>query len=97
MSSADGVPDWLAPIQPSRSLEDEQVVYASGVHGALMELEKWVPTAGLSMVQLFFPAGLKYEDQSIRDNVHKKFWQRAYHTKSVRWKADKKRRAEERR
>ncbi|RMJ14405.1 hypothetical protein CDV36_005925 [Fusarium kuroshium] len=75
----------------------EDIIYATGVHGALMELEKWVPTAGLSMLQIFFPVGLQYHDESIRDNVHKKFWKRAYHTKSVRRRADQKRRAEERR
>jgi hypothetical protein len=53
----------------------------------LIELDKWVPTAGLAMVQIFSPAGLKYADESIRDNVHKKFWQKAYHTKSVRKRA----------
>ncbi|KAM0438579.1 hypothetical protein ACHAPT_001331 [Fusarium lateritium] len=74
----------------------QDIIYAAGVHGALMELEKWVPTAGLSMLQIFFPVGLQYHDESIRDNVHKKFWRRAYHTKSVRKRAEQKRRAEER-
>ncbi|KAJ2995312.1 hypothetical protein NUW58_g1309 [Xylaria curta] len=72
------------------------VIYAVGVHGALMELEKWVPTAGLSMLQIFFPAGLQYHDEAIRDNVHKKFWKRAYHTRSIRRKAGQKRLADER-
>ncbi|KAL7619824.1 hypothetical protein AAE478_010369 [Parahypoxylon ruwenzoriense] len=72
-----------------------EIIYAVGVHGALIELEKWVPTAGLAMSQIFFPAGLKYNNEAIRDNVHKKFWQRAYHTKSVRKRAEEKRRAEE--
>ncbi|KAI1159423.1 hypothetical protein F5B18DRAFT_587337 [Nemania serpens] len=71
------------------------IVYAEGVHGALMGLEKWVPTAGLAMVQIFFPAGLNYNDASIRDNRHKKFWRRAYHTRSIRKRAEEKRRAEE--
>ncbi|KAH7390333.1 hypothetical protein BKA64DRAFT_627225 [Cadophora sp. MPI-SDFR-AT-0126] len=95
MASEDGAPEWLTTIKPSQGPDNEQVVYAVGVHGALMELEKWVPTAGLSMVQIFFPTGLAYADGSIRDNVHKRFWQRAYHTKSVRSKAERKRRAEE--
>lgn len=73
-----------------------KIIYAVGVHGALMELEKWVPTAGLAMVQIFFPAGLEYNDESIRDNIHKRFWRRAYHTKSVRKQAEEKRRAEDR-
>ncbi|KAI1762824.1 hypothetical protein GGR53DRAFT_400198 [Hypoxylon sp. FL1150] len=75
--------------------ESSEIVYATGVHGALIELEKWVPTAGLAMAQIFFPAGLKYNDEAIRDNVHKKFWQRAYHTKSIRKRAEEKRRIEE--
>ncbi|KAH7174828.1 uncharacterized protein B0J16DRAFT_349244 [Fusarium flagelliforme] len=73
-----------------------KVIYANGVHGALMELEKWVPNAGLSMVQTFFPAGLQYHDEAIRDNTHKKFWKRAYSTRKLRAKAEEKRRAEER-
>ncbi|KAI0451043.1 hypothetical protein F5B21DRAFT_507574 [Xylaria acuta] len=44
---------------------------------------------------IFFPAGLNYNDESIRDNKHKKFWRRAYHTKSTRKLAEEKRRAEE--
>jgi hypothetical protein len=79
-----------------RETEKDNVIYASNVHGALIELEKWVPTAGLAMVQVFFPAGLKYNSESIRDNVHKKFWQKAYRTKSVRKRAEEKRRGEER-
>jgi hypothetical protein len=75
----------------------ENVIYATGVHGALMELEKWVPMAGLSMLQVFFPVGLQYQDEAVRDNVHKKFWKRAYHTKSLRKKAERRRRAEEKR
>ncbi|KAI1407755.1 hypothetical protein F5Y13DRAFT_205672 [Hypoxylon sp. FL1857] len=75
--------------------QQNKVIYAVGVHGALIELEKWVPTAGLAMTQVFFPRGLKYNDEAIRDNIHKKFWQRAYHTKSVRKRAEEKRRAEE--
>lgn len=102
MASSDGVPSWLEPLKPVQSdeatkinNEADGIVYAVGVHGALIELEKWVPTAGLAMAQMFFPAGLKYNDEAIRDNVHKKFWQRAYHTKSIRKRAEEKRRAEE--
>ncbi|KAI1479021.1 hypothetical protein F4774DRAFT_141496 [Daldinia eschscholtzii] len=75
--------------------DQDEAVYAVGVHGALIELEKWVPTAGLALSQIFFQVGLKYNDEAIRDNIHKKFWQRAYHTKSVRKRAEEKRRAEE--
>ncbi|KAI0024779.1 hypothetical protein F4780DRAFT_554712 [Xylariomycetidae sp. FL0641] len=73
----------------------QEVIYASGVHGALMELEKWVPTAGLTMARIFFPGGLEYNDSSVRDNIHKKFWRRAYHTVEVRKKAEVKRRQAE--
>ncbi|KAL9113111.1 MAG: hypothetical protein Q9227_002723 [Pyrenula ochraceoflavens] len=72
------------------------ITYAVGVQGALIELEKWVPTAGLAMLQIFFPGTLKYSDESVRDNMPKKFWQRAYHTRSVRKRAEEKRRAMER-
>ncbi|OBT67655.1 hypothetical protein VE03_03419 [Pseudogymnoascus sp. 23342-1-I1] len=96
MSAYDGIPGWLEPIKPEHvdaaadaalqrhfgfgEATVNDIIYAVGVHGALMELEKWVPTAGLAMVQIFFPSGLSYNDQSIRDNVHKKFWKRAYYT-----------------
>lgn len=93
MSTADGVPQWLTPIPSSQGPGHEPIIYASGVHGALIELEKWVPSAGISMLQLFFPVGLKYDDDSIKENRHKKFWNRAYHTRSVRLEADQKRRA----
>ncbi|KAM0346553.1 hypothetical protein ACHAO7_011747 [Fusarium culmorum] len=83
------------PFRPHSATTD-QAVYANGVHGALIELEKWVPNAGLSMVQVFFPSGLQYHDEAVRDNVHKKFWKRAYHTRKVRVKAEEKRRAEDR-
>lgn len=98
MSGDDGAPDWLEAIKPDGSSDNTEgnIIYASNVHGALVELEKWVPTAGLAMVQVLFPTGLKYREESIRDNVHKKFWQRAYFTKDVRKAAEDKRRREER-
>ncbi|KAI0838238.1 hypothetical protein F5Y06DRAFT_287346 [Hypoxylon sp. FL0890] len=60
--------------------EPNEMIYAVGVHGALIELEKWVPTAGLAMIQIFFPGRLKYNDEG----------QRAHHTKSVRKRAEEK-------
>lgn len=103
MSKEDGVPGWLEPLKPEPpgdagpSRETSDTIYAVGVHGALMELEKWVPTAGLAMVPIFFPTSLRYEDERIRNQVHKRFWRRAYSTQSVRKRAEAKRRAEERR
>lgn len=88
MSEKAEAPEWLIPLKP----QNDQIIYAVGVHGALMELEKWVPTAGLAMMQMFFPAGLKYNDEAVRDNIHKKFWRRAYHTVSIRKRAESKRR-----
>lgn len=88
MSEKDGAPEWLISLKP----QNDRIIYAVGVHGALMELEKWVPTAGLAMMQMFFPAGLKYNDEAVRDNIHKKFWRRAYHTVSIRKRAESKRR-----
>ncbi|KAK9425515.1 hypothetical protein SUNI508_12971 [Seiridium unicorne] len=112
MSKDDGVPTWLEPRKPRRNPQStnvarrwfdrdeakpKDIIFADGgIHGALIELEKWVPTAGLAMVQIFFPAGLRYNDISIRDNVHKRFWQRAYHTASIRKRAEAKRRTVER-
>ncbi|KAH8647714.1 hypothetical protein BX600DRAFT_389558 [Xylariales sp. PMI_506] len=98
MSKDDGVPEWLEPLKPdiNSPAPYRYIILATGVHGALIELEKWVPTAGLAMVQVLFPGGLKYNDASIRDNSHKKFWKRAYHTVSIRKRAEEKRREEER-
>ncbi|KAK2611772.1 hypothetical protein N8I77_005096 [Diaporthe amygdali] len=67
-------------------------VHVPGVHGALIELEKWVPTAGLAMLEIFFPRGLAYNDTAVRDNVHKRFWRQAYHTKDLRRKTEVRRR-----
>jgi len=113
MSKDDGIPEWLEPIKPehadatanstskgssvSGQAEYQGIICASGVHGALIELEKWVPIAGLALVQEFFPSGLSYNDARIRDNVHKKFRGRAYATQKIRKKAEEKRRAEEER
>jgi len=99
MSKDDGIPDWLEPIKPKPTAtgvarRQSEVIYATGVHGALMELEKWIPTAGLAIVQVLFPSGLEYNDQSIRDNVHKKFWKREYHTSDLRKRAEARRRKE---
>lgn len=87
MSKSDGAPAWLEP-KPVQN----QIIYATGVHGALMELEKWVPTAGIANVQIFFPSGLSYMDERIRDNIHKKFWKRAYHTARIRKRVEQQRR-----
>jgi len=43
-----GVPTWLEPMGG-----DENEI--ANVHGALKELEKWVPTAGLAMLLIYFP------------------------------------------
>lgn len=76
----------------TRPTNDSMVRVVGGVHGALIELEKWVPTAGLAMLDVFFPRGLGYSDDVVRDNVHKRFWRQAYHTKTSRRKAETRRR-----
>jgi hypothetical protein len=85
MERKNGVPAWLEPLRVKQN-------EIANIHGALKELEKWVPTAGLAMIQTFFPTSLRYEDDHIRDNVNKKFWKRAYHTKRIRRRAEHKRR-----
>jgi hypothetical protein len=90
MDQKDGVPAWLEPLKA----EQKQI---ANIHGALIELEKWVPTAGLAMMQTFFPTNLRYMKHCVRDNVHKKFWKRAYCTKSIRSQGERKRRERERR
>ena len=61
----DGVSFWLEPLK-----SDWKKI--ANVHGSLKELEKWVPTAGLAMIQLFFPISLRYDDNKIKDNLHKR-------------------------
>ena len=85
MERKDGVPAWLEPL----SVEQNEI---ANIHGALQELEKWVPTAGLAMMQIFFPTSLRYREGRIRNNVHKKFWKKAYHTNRMRRQAEFKRR-----
>lgn len=70
-------PQWLQPLQ---ALSHN----TANVQGALIELEKWVPTAGLAMVQVYFPTSLQYDAKITRDNIHKKFWKRAYATGRMR-------------
>lgn len=91
MSNADGVPAWLETIKPIES----EVIYANGVQGALMELEKWVPAAGLSMIPIFFPGKPSYNDEAIRYNTQKRFWKRAFLTRFIREDAEMRRRKEE--
>ncbi|KAK8070417.1 hypothetical protein PG997_010620 [Apiospora hydei] len=87
MAKTDGVPDWLEPAQTPADI--------IRVHGALKELEKWVPGAGLALIKIFFPAKLDFEEDNVRDNVNKKFWKRAWHTKRVRRNAEHARRRQE--
>ncbi|POS68715.1 hypothetical protein DHEL01_v212891 [Diaporthe helianthi] len=86
------VPTCLIHIRESDhgnpSINESTIRAGGGVHGALIELEKWVPTAGLAMLEVFFPQGLRYRDEAVRDNVHKRFWRQAYHTKDVRRKGE---------
>ena len=67
LDSNDKVPYWLEVVK------DENEI--ANIHGALIELGKWVPTAGLVMIQIYFPSSLRCHDDSIRDNRHKKFWE----------------------
>ncbi|KAL9607300.1 MAG: hypothetical protein Q9167_007776 [Letrouitia subvulpina] len=49
-----------------------------GVRGAIRELEKLYPKAGVALMQEFFPAIVKYEPQRYRTNAEKKFWKSAF-------------------
>lgn len=63
-SLANGTPEWLQPT------EDDMVVRTQG---DLKELEEWVPSAGLAMLKVFFPRSLDYANETVRDNVYKRF------------------------
>ena len=80
MNASGGIPNWLEPVtRPGGVIR---------VHGALQELEKWVPGAGLAMIQVFFPSSFQYDDSRVRDNVNKKFWTRASITRAIRRKTE---------
>lgn len=49
-----------------------------GVRGAIRELEKIFPKAGVALMQEFFPALVKYEPERYRTNGEKKFWKKAF-------------------
>jgi hypothetical protein len=49
-----------------------------GVRGAIRELEKTFPKAGVALMQEFFPALVKYEPARYRTNGEKKFWKKAF-------------------
>ena len=84
MDIGDGLPEWLEP-----AAQGEAVIRT---HGALKELEKWVPGAGLAMLNVFFPTSFGYDDSRVRDNINKKFWKRASRTRPIRRKAEQARR-----
>lgn len=88
MDGNHGMPSRLIPVS-KRTGGREQI---ENVHGALMELERWVPTAGLAILQMFFPTGLSYKDESVKYNFHKKFWKKAYFVWKIRSKAEEKKR-----
>lgn len=72
--------DWLTPLP-----EDEIV----NVMGALMELEKDVPEAGLALLKAFFPGGLRYKGERIKYKLQRKFWKKAFRTADTRASAAK--------
>ncbi|KAL7956843.1 hypothetical protein V8C34DRAFT_199740 [Trichoderma compactum] len=49
-----------------------------GVRGAVRELEKIFPKAGVALMLEFFPALVKYEPERYRTNGEKKFWKKAF-------------------
>ena len=62
--------------QQWRQALDYQMV--PGVRGAIRELEKTFPKAGVALMQEFFPALVKYEPERYRTNAEKKFWKKAF-------------------
>ena len=51
-----------------------------GVMGALMELEKRLPGAGASLVNIFFPGKFEYDKGQFPFKRERKFWKFAYET-----------------
>lgn len=85
------LPAWLVPFQGK-----EKELQTANTVGALRELEKWVPRAGLAMQQIYFPGDLRFEESRMRYNIDKQFWKKAYHTRDIRKQAERKRREVER-
>ncbi|GLB07758.1 hypothetical protein AtubIFM57258_003123 [Aspergillus tubingensis] len=44
------------------------------VMGALMELEKLIPNAGVALLPVFFPGSVEYDQGPLHSNREKKFW-----------------------
>jgi len=57
-----------------------------GVMGALMETERRFPGAGASLVSIFFPANLGYDEGKFPFVRERKFWKYAYKTMKQRRK-----------
>lgn len=49
-----------------------------GVRGAIREVEKLFPKAGVALMQEYFPATARYEPERYRTNAEKKFWKKAF-------------------
>ncbi|KAF3930112.1 hypothetical protein ABW19_dt0206710 [Dactylella cylindrospora] len=59
----------------------------SDVMGAIMESEKFIPGLGASLVPIFFPGNLNYDEGPLYSNREKNFWEIAHSTMKWRRKA----------
>ncbi|KAE9381165.1 hypothetical protein N431DRAFT_476055 [Stipitochalara longipes BDJ] len=67
--------DWLTPLPKGEIVN---------VMGALMELEKDVPEAGLALLKVFFPGGLRYKRERIKYKLQRRFWKKAFRSADTR-------------
>lgn len=68
--------EQIGPNAEEKVLNDDKNL--RGVMGALMALETVLPKAGASLLNVFFPGGLQYEEEMFIFNRDKRFWKRAY-------------------
>jgi hypothetical protein len=89
MKRKNDVSAWLKSLRRERNS-------IANVHDVLQQLEKWISTAELTMMQIFFFISLRYEKDNIRNKIHEKFWKRAYYTKRIIKKTECRKRKTER-
>ncbi|OOF92524.1 hypothetical protein ASPCADRAFT_55192 [Aspergillus carbonarius ITEM 5010] len=74
---------WVSAVQVSPEAAnlaldaDKRRPTITDVMDALMELERWIPKAGVALLPVFFPGSMHYEEGILHFNREKKFWKYA--------------------
>lgn len=76
--------DVIEPDNSDPEDNEDPINSVGGVMGALMELERRIPGAGASLVNIFFPRKLEYGKGKFPFIRERKFWKFAYQTMKQR-------------